>query len=261
MNKNNTNRVRIFLSGCNGRMGRQISQICSETPDLEIVAGFDLNPEASFGYPVYTDPSECKETFDVIVDFSNPAALTALIGLIRDRKSPAVICTTGLDETLKQKLAALSQVAPVFISANMSLGINILVDLARRTARLLYPDYNIEIIEAHHNQKLDAPSGTAMLLADQIKEELDNSVHYMFDRSQTRQKRQTDEIGLHAIRGGSIVGEHQVLFAGPEETLTLSHSAHSRAVFARGALAAARFLQNKEAGSYSMRDLVQSITD
>lgn len=253
-------RTRIFLSGCNGRMGRQISQICGESADLEIVAGYDLLTDSPYGYPVYSDPALSSEEFDCLIDFSNPAALSRLISFIEKRRCPAVICTTGLDESLKQDLARLSGLSPVFISANMSLGINILADLARRSAKLLYPDFDIEIIEAHHNQKLDAPSGTAMLLADQINQELDSGMEYVFDRSQTRKKRQKNEIGLHAIRGGNIVGEHTVLFAGPEENLTLAHSAASRAVFARGALAAARFLKNKEAGSYSMRDLVNTIT-
>lgn len=252
--------TQLFLNGCNGRMGQQISLIVQMMEGLEIVAGSDLDTNSDFGYPVYENPSDCRETFDVLIDFSNPAAIPRLVEFIRARKCPSVICTTGLDEGHKKLLHELSETAPVFISANMSLGINVLVNLARQTAKLLYPEFDIEIIEAHHNQKLDAPSGTAMMLAEEIKDELARPMDFCFDRSQVRQKRGATEIGLHAVRGGNITGDHTVLFAGPEETLELKHHAHSRAVFARGALSAAQFMAGKPAGLYSMKQLVDQFT-
>ena len=250
--------IRLFLNGCNGRMGKTIRSIVDASDDLTIAAGADLNADPSAGFPVYADPRQCGEAFDVVVDFSSPAALPALCDLIESRRCAAVICTTGLDDSLKTRLRQMSLSCPVFISANMSLGINLLIQLARQAAKLLYPDFDLEIIEAHHNQKVDAPSGTALMIADQINEELDQRLSYVYDRSQIRQKRDTRELGIHAIRGGSIVGDHTVLFAGPEETLEIKHQAQSRAVFARGAMAAVRFLAGKPAGFYNMEDLIRS---
>ena len=251
--------IRIFLNGCNGRMGKTIRLIIESSSDMVIAAGSDLHPDPSADFPVYADPGQCSEPFDVIVDFSSPSALPVLCDMIENRHSAAVICTTGLDDSLKNRLRNLSLSCPVFFSANMSLGINLLIQLARQAARLLYPEFDIEIIETHHNQKVDAPSGTALMIADQLNDELDQSLTYVYDRSQVRQKRDTRELGIHAIRGGSIVGDHTVLFAGPEETLEIKHQAQSRAVFARGALAAARFLAGKPAGLYSMEDLIHRI--
>lgn len=248
--------IRIFLNGCNGKMGHEISSIVTTVADMEIVAGADLNTEPLFGYPVHAQPDDCQEDFDVLIDFSNPAALPGLQKLIERKKKPSIICTTGLSDEQKQTLQTLSQTAPIFFSANMSLGINVLANLARQAARLLFPEFDIEIIEAHHNQKVDAPSGTALLLADQVKEILNQPIDYVYDRTPTREKRKLDQIGIHAIRGGNIVGDHTVLFAGPEETIELKHRAQSRAVFARGALSAARFMAGKEPGFYSMEELV-----
>ncbi len=250
--------VKIFLSGCQGRMGRVITDIAAASEDLEIVAGSDLMPSTDGAFPVFADPRDCAVAFDVLVDFSNTAALPAVFGLIRQRQCPAVICTTGLDDTLLAELGQLATLAPIFKSANMSLGVNLMITLARQAARILYPEFDIEIVEAHHNQKLDAPSGTALMIAEKINEELDQQMHLVYDRSQNRQKREKTEIGMHAIRGGSIVGEHTVLFAGQDEVLSLHHSATSRAVFARGALAAARFINGKPTGHYDMNDLVNS---
>jgi 4-hydroxy-tetrahydrodipicolinate reductase len=247
--------ARIFLSGCQGRMGRVIGEIAANTSDLTLVAGSDLKTGPS-AWPVYADPRDCREEFDVLIDFSNPSALPALFGLIRDRRCPSVICTTGLDAALSEELRLLAAVVPLFQSANMSLGINLLVSLVRQSARLLYPDFDIEIIEAHHNQKLDAPSGTALMIAGQINEALAGQMTFVADRSKVRQKRGQQEIGIHAVRGGSIVGEHTVLFAGQDELISIHHSALSRSIFARGALAAARFILNKPAGLYSMKDLI-----
>lgn len=248
--------IRIFLNGCNGRMGQVIAGLVKESPDLVIVAGSDLNQAVSQPFPVFAKAQACDVEFDVIIDFSNPAALPNLFELIRQTKKPAVICTTGLEDAQKNELAQLATQSAVFVSANMSLGINVLISLAQKAAAVLYPGFDIEIIEAHHRQKVDAPSGTALMIAEAINETLDHQLEYTCDRSQVRQKRGDRELGLHAIRGGTIVGEHTVLFAGGEETISIHHSAQSRNVFARGALAAARFLPGKPAGHYDMKDLI-----
>lgn len=248
--------LKIFLSGCQGRMGRVIAEIADCSADLEIIAGSDLVSAPGGKFPVYADPRSCPLDFDVLIDFSNPAALPALLELVRQRRCPAVICTTGLDEQLEGELRELSREVAIFKSANMSLGINLMISLARQAARLLYPEFDIEIIEAHHNQKVDAPSGTALMIAGKINQELDHQLEYVYDRSQVRQKRGKSELGIHAVRGGSIVGEHTVLYAGQDEVFSLHHSATSRNVFARGAIAAARFMAGKPAGLYDMSDLI-----
>lgn len=248
--------LNFFLSGCCGRMGRTIRDVIAERGDDQIVAGFDAKDDPTCPFPIYQDPLLCKESFDVLIDFSSPDALEPLGRLIEQRGCPAVICTTGLDEKQKDKLMALSQIAPIFISANMSLGINLLIDLAKRAAALLYPGFDIEIIEAHHNQKIDAPSGTALMIADRINDVLGGQLKPITDRSQVRQKRGQDELGIHAIRGGTLVGEHTVLFAGPDEVIQIHHSARSRTIFANGAIAAAHFIHGKPAGLYDMDDLL-----
>lgn len=248
--------LKILLSGCNGRMGHVIGAIAAEAPDLEIVAGYDLNADTSLPFPVFSRAADCSVAFDVIIDFSNPAALPGLCELIRRTNKPAVICTTGLDSTLKAELSELARTSAIFESGNMSLGINLLISLAQKAAAILYPGFDIEIVEAHHRMKVDAPSGTALMLADAINQAVDGQLTYVHDRSQIRRQRAGSELGIHAIRGGTIVGEHSVIFAGPEETITLHHSAQSRQVFARGAVAAARFLAGKPAGRYAMKDLI-----
>ena len=226
--------TRIFLSGCRGRMGRVITDIVSKASDLEIVAGSDLTASSDGLFPVFENPNQCTIDFDVLIDFSNPAALPGVFQFIRQKSCPAVICTTGLDEKQEQDLQQLSTAAAIFKSANMSLGINLMINLARQAARLLYPSFDIEIVEAHHNQKVDAPSGTALMIANEINHELGNQMNLVFDRSSVRQKRDSREIGVHAIRGGSIVGEHTVIYAGQDEVFSMHHSATSRDVFARG---------------------------
>lgn len=248
--------IRIFLNGCNGRMGKVIVEMASADEDVTIVAGADPN-QTSVGFPVYACAPECREDFDVIIDFSHISALPDVLRLSSDRQKPLVLCTTGLSEENKKSLFALSEIVPVFYSGNMSLGINVLMRLVKQAASILYPDFDIEIVEAHHNQKLDAPSGTALMIADAVNETLDHKLEYVYDRHDKLQKRDKKEISLHAIRGGSIIGEHQVIFAGSEEILTVSHSAINRNVFARGAIAAAKFMPGKKAGMYSMTDLVE----
>ncbi len=249
----------LFLSGCNGQMGRVIRALLAQSPtDFTIVAGSDVRPDPQSPFPIVSDPEAFQGSFDVIVDFSNPAALAALCRLALRERKPMVICTTGLDQQARDLLAEAARTVPVFLSANMSLGINVLIQLAQKATRLLYPDFDLEIIEAHHNQKIDAPSGTALMIADALETSIDQPMTRVTDRSQKRDKRQPSEIGMHAIRGGSIVGWHTVLLAGPEEVLSIRHEAQSRAVFARGALAAARFLLTQKPGLYDMDDLLQA---
>lgn len=253
--------LRLFLSGCMGRMGRVITDIAASDETLRVVGGSDLKSDASASFPVFSNPLDCTAEsgveFDVLIDFSNPSVLPDLLTMLKERGKLGVICTTGLAADHLAMIDAASQEVPLFRSANMSLGINLLIKLAGDAAALLYPQFDIEIIEAHHNQKIDAPSGTALMLADAVNARLDHALTYVHDRSTVRQKRASNELGLHAIRGGTIVGEHTVLFAGSEEVVSLHHSAQSRAVFARGAVAAARFLAGKPAGLYTMDDLIR----
>lgn len=251
--------LRIFLSGCLGRMGKVITDIISEDNSLKIVAGSDIKTDPGSPFPVYADPNDCQVEFDVLIDFSNPTVLSKLLQLLERTQKPGVICTTGLSPDQIDLIQKLSTRIALFRSANMSLGINLLVKLAKDAAALLYPQFDIEIIEAHHNQKIDAPSGTALMLADAINQRLGgHALTYVNDRSTVRQKRATNELGIHAIRGGTIVGEHTVLFAGSDELIELKHSAQSRAVFARGAIAAARFMAYRCNGLYSMDDLLNA---
>lgn len=248
--------LKIMLRGCNGRMGRAISAICQGRSDAVIAAGVDVNPGKHFEYPVYADPMEFGGKTDVLVDFSRPEGVEGLLGYCVQRALPLVLSTTGFDAEAQAKIEAASLAVPIFQSGNMSLGVNLLIDLVRRAASVLGEDYNIEIIERHHNQKLDAPSGTAYMLYDAISEALPYDPEPVYDRHERRTARPSREIGLHAVRGGTIVGEHEVVLAGRDETITLSHSAISREVFAAGALRAARFLAPKPPGLYNMKDLV-----
>ena len=246
--------IRVILSGCGGRMGKEVARLCAEKEEFQVVAGVDVtNPACAF--PVFTDWAEALPEADVIIDFSFHTAVTALLSYAEKKKMPAVIATTGFTEEEKALIAAASQKIPVFRSANMSIGINLLAELARKAARFL-PDFDVEIVEKHHNQKVDAPSGTALMLADEIASVLPEPSEYIYERHSHMQKRSPNEIGLHSIRGGSIVGEHDVIFAGQGETITLSHQAANREILANGAICAARFLAEKPAGMYSMKDLL-----
>jgi 4-hydroxy-tetrahydrodipicolinate reductase len=248
--------IRILLNGCNGRMGKVITDICSQQDGVTIVAGADANTSAS-SFPVYASVTECTVDFDVILDFSHVLALPAVIQTAQEKNKPLVMCTTGLSLEDKKLLLSLSQKSAVFYSANMSLGVNVLISLSQKAAAALYPDFDIEIVEAHHNQKLDAPSGTALMIAEAVNNTLDHHLVYEYDRHNRLQKREKKELGIHTIRGGSIVGDHSIIFAGPEEVITISHSALTRSVFARGAVAAVRFIFGKPAGMYSMKDIVE----
>lgn len=251
--------TKIILSGALGRMGQAITRLCKNIDDAGIVCGFDIAENKDSDYPVFSDYSKCDIEADVIIDFSNPSNFEKVLSYAKSKKIGCVMCTTGLSEEQKSALKEASGEIPVFFSANMSLGINLLIDLAKRAASLLGDNFDIEIIEKHHNQKLDSPSGTALAIADALNDTLDNSCEYIYDRHSVRKKRDKKEIGLHAVRGGTIVGDHDVLFAGTDEVLTISHHAASRDVFANGAIKAATFLKDKPAGFYSMTDLVNEI--
>lgn len=251
---------KIIMHGCNGKMGQVISQIVAGDETADIVAGIDTRDEGRNSYPVFKDIRECTIAADVIIDFSAAPAVDSLLDYCRDRKIPCVLCTTGLSGEQLLKAEQTAEEVAVLKSANMSLGINLLLKMLKNAAAVLGPaGYDIEVVEKHHNQKLDAPSGTALALADSINEELENAYTYVYDRSQRREKRDAKEIGISAIRGGTIVGEHDVIFAGVDEVITFSHGAYSKSVFAKGAVEAAKFLTGKPAGMYNMSHVIDSI--
>lgn len=248
--------INILLHGCNGKMGHAISNAVAERDNCRIICGVDPFGNSDYDYPVYDSFDKVTEDVDVIIDFSNPALLDALYRFAKENKIPSVICTTGLSDELKDGLIELSKVVPVFFSGNMSLGINLLIELCKKAVAVLGDSFDIEIIEKHHNLKLDAPSGTALMIADGISECLENEPQYVYDRHSYRAQRKKTEIGLHSVRGGTIVGEHSVIFAGNDEVLTLTHQAQSKALFATGSISAAAFLIGKDAGLYDMSDML-----
>lgn len=248
--------LNIILSGCNGKMGRVITESIDARENMEIVAGVDVEPVMQSYFPVFTSISDFKGQADVIIDFSHPSALEEILAFAQQSGTPAVIATTGFSPAQIERIHQASQKVALFFSANMSLGVNLLISLAQKAAAVLSPEYDIEILEAHHNQKIDAPSGTAMMLADSISEVLSEPYKYVYDRHSQRKKRDKREIGIHAVRGGTIVGEHEILFAGRDEVIKLSHKAYSKNIFAVGAINAAAFLAGKPAGLYDMSDLV-----
>ena len=247
---------RIVLSGCNGKMGRVISRVISETPDIEIIAGIDVNTASAEQYPIYSKPMDFEGEADVIIDFSHPSALSSILKLATTQKIPAVIATTGLSSSQIEELKEASKIIPIFFTANMSLGVNLIIELAKKAAAILYSNFDIEIIEKHHNQKLDAPSGTALMIADEISASLPAEPQYVFDRHSQRKKRDKNEIGIHAIRGGTIVGEHEIIFAGLDEIVEIKHSAMSKEIFATGAIRAAIYLSDQKPGFYNMSNIV-----
>lgn len=251
--------TKIILNGCNGKMGQVITRLVSEDDSSEITAGFDINDSVENSYPVYTNPSDFTGEADVVIDFSHPSSLTGILNFCKAKKLPIIICTTGLSVEQKAEFTEASKEIPVFFSANMSLGINLLIALAKKAAKLLEGNFDIEIVERHHNQKIDAPSGTALAIADAIDETLSYPAEYVYDRHSVRRKRKKTEIGLHAVRGGTIVGDHEIIFAGNDEVIELKHSAASKEVFAVGAVKAAKFMTGKSAGMYSMNDLMENI--
>lgn len=250
--------VRVLMHGCNGRMGRVITELAAKDNAVEIVAGVDKFTETANAYPVFDSIEKCDVECDVVIDFSNASAVDGLLDHCVEKQIPVVLCSTGLSEAQLQKVKEASEKVAVLKSANMSLGINLLLKLLQNAAKVLGPaGYDIELVERHHNQKLDAPSGTAIALADSINDALDHEYTYVYDRSQVRQKRDAKEIGISAVRGGTIVGEHEVIFAGVDEVIEFSHTAYSRSVFGKGALEAGKFLAGKPAGLYNMGDVIQ----
>ena len=251
--------VRIIMHGCCGHMGQVISGLAAQDESAQIVAGVDRYNNGKMEYPVYGTLEECREEADVIIDFSNAAAVDGLLDYCAEKQIPVVLCTTGLSEAQLEKVEETGRRVAVLRSANMSLGINMLLKLLQDAAKVLAPaGYDMEIVERHHKLKLDAPSGTAIALADSLNEAMDGQYHYVYDRSQVRQRREEKEIGISAVRGGTIVGEHEVIFAGPDEVIEFKHTAHSKAVFGKGALEAAKFLAGKPAGKYGMADVINS---
>lgn len=249
---------KIILVGCNGRMGQMITGLAAEDDSVEIVAGVDIADNRINVYPVFTDITECDAKADVIINFSSPKGIEKVIDYAVDRQIPLVECSTGLSEKQTAYLKEAGKKVAVLRSANMSVGVNLLLKLVKEAAKRLADEgFDIEIVEKHHNQKLDAPSGTALALADSINEAMDNQYEYVYDRSQVRQKRGKKELGISAVRGGTIVGEHDVIFAGSDEVVTFSHTAYSRGVFAKGSLVAAKYLTGKGAGLYDMADVLQ----
>ncbi len=247
--------TRIILSGCCGKMGRNVINSVNQRKDCEIVAGIDIVDDSNIGFPVFQSYNELEVKADVIIDFSNPALLSSMLEYALKSNTAVVLATTGLSDNQIKEVEDASNVIPVFFSYNMSLGVSLLCELSKTAAKILGNDFDVEIIEAHHNQKIDAPSGTAIMLANAVKEEMPDA-YFEYDRHSKREKRHTNEIGIHSIRGGTIVGEHQVIFAGNDEIVTLSHSARSKAIFSQGAVNAAVFLSGKESGIYNMSDIV-----
>lgn len=250
--------VRAIMFGCNGKMGQVISGIIAKDENIELVAGVDTWMGRANPYPVFASLKECDVEADVVIDFSNAAAVDELLDTCVLKKLPVVLCTTGLSTEQLEKASEASKSVAVLRSANMSLGINLLMKVLKEVTAVLAPaGFDIEIVEKHHNQKLDAPSGTAIALADAINESLDHSYSYNYDRSQKREKRAKEEIGIVAVRGGTIVGQHDVIYAGEDEVIEIQHTAYSKAVFGKGAVEAAKFLAGKEAGMYDMSDVIQ----
>lgn len=251
--------IKVIMHGCNGKMGQVITGIIAQDPDMEIVAGIDASNHIQNTYPVFANIAECNIEADVVIDFCAAAAVDGLLAYCMEKKLPCVLCTTGLSEAQIAAVEAASAKTAILRSANMSLGVNMLLNILKKAADVLAPaGFDIEIVEKHHNQKVDAPSGTALALADSINEELGNQYEYVYDRSQVRQKRSDKEIGITSVRGGTIVGDHDVIFAGTDEVVTFSHRAYSKAIFGKGAVQAAKYLAGKPAGRYEMSDVIEA---
>ncbi len=250
--------VKIAITGANGKMGNVIARLVAERDNCTVIAGIDLNDIQNGKFPIVKYPSELPEKPDVIIDFSHPSALDDLLSYCTINNVPLVAATTGYTQEEIAKIKKTAEQIPIFFTFNMALGINLLVELGKRAVNILGGQYDIEIVEKHHNQKKDAPSGTAIMIAEALNGELDNKMKYVYDRHNVRKAREANEIGMHAIRGGTIVGEHDIIFAGHDEVITLSHSAGSKEVFANGSINAAIFLSECENGLYDMSDLLKN---
>ncbi len=249
--------TKVIMLGCNGRMGQMITEMISQDDECQIVAGVDIFTEKENSYPVFSKIEDCQIDADAIIDFSSANEFEKRMDYAVEKQIPIIVCSTGLSEEQLAYMKKASEKVAVLKSANMSLGVNLLLKLVKEAAQKLAADgFDVEIVEKHHNQKLDAPSGTALALADSINEAMNGQYEYVFDRSQVRQKRGKKELGISAVRGGTIVGEHDVIFAGTDEVVTFSHTAYSRAVFAKGSITAAKYIKGKPAGMYDMSDVL-----
>lgn len=249
--------TKIIMHGCNGKMGQTIAGLIANDDDITLAAGVDACDEGKNSFPVFTSISQCNVEADVVIDFSAAPAVDALLEYCVREQIPCVLCTTGLSEAQLEKVREASEKVAILKSANMSLGINMLLKLLKEAASILAPaGFDVEIVEKHHRLKVDAPSGTALALGDSVNEALGNEYAYVFDRSQRRERRPQKEIGFSAVRGGTIVGDHDVIFAGADEVVTFSHTAYSKAVFGKGAIQAAKFLKGKPAGLYDMSHVI-----
>ena len=249
--------VKILMHGCNGRMGQVITGLVKEDENATITAGVDVYDGIKNDYPVFSKLQDVNVDFDVIIDFSTASVIDGLLDYCEAVKKPVVLCTTGLSEEQIKKAKKVSETVAVLRSANMSIGVNVIMKLLREAVAKLAPEgFDVEIVEKHNNQKLDAPSGTAIALADVMNDEMGGCYEYIYDRSQVRKKRDKKELGISAVRGGNIVGEHDVIFAGTDEVITISHSAHSKAIFAKGSIAAAKYIFDKKPGMYDMSDVM-----
>ncbi len=249
--------LNIILHGCNGKMGKTLQRIISQEPDMCVAAGIDNNMgDEPLPFKFYMSPLDCEAKGDVVIDFSHHAAVEELLAFCVKAKVPVVIATTALSDQILEQISKASEEIPVFHSANMSLGINVLSKMLKAAVPILESDFNVEIIEKHHNKKVDSPSGTAILLANSVNEAAAHKKEYIYGRHSKNDQCELSQLGIHAVRGGSIPGEHTVLFAGPDEVIELTHTAYSKEVFARGALKAAQFIVSKGNGLYSMEDMV-----
>ena len=250
--------VKVILNGASGAMGKVVADLISADPDMEVVVGVDRRSDMDAAFPIMDNINKVNVAADVVIDFSSVEAADELLDFIEQKKIPAVICTTGLSDTQIDRINELSSVSPILRSANMSLGINILSKvLAEVAPKLKKAGFDIEIVEAHHRRKLDAPSGTALLLADSINSSMDEKLEYTYDRSDRHEPRRENEIGISSVRGGTIVGDHDVIFAGEDEVISFNHRAYSRKIFANGAIAAAKFLLGESNGLYDMSDVIK----
>ena len=249
--------IKVIMHGCNGRMGQTITGLLSNDTEARIVAGVDMVDCRDNGYPVFTNLADCNVEADVVIDFASSKAVDGLLDYCVERQIPVVLCTTGLSNEQLLHVEEASKKVAVLKSGNMSLGINTMAKVMKAVTKVLTDaGVDVEIVEKHHNQKIDAPSGTALMLADAVNEQLNNEYEYCYDRSQIREKRPEKQIGISAVRGGSIVGEHEVIFAGTDEVLEFKHTAYSKAIFAKGAVQAAKFLKGQKVGMYSMKDVI-----
>jgi 4-hydroxy-tetrahydrodipicolinate reductase len=250
--------LKMIISGCNGYMGRTVARLAAADAGIEVVAGFDINTAKTDAFPVYADPMEFGGQADVAVDFSSPAALDGLLRYCAAKKLPLVLCTTGHSAQQLDAVREASAKTPIFKTGNLSVGINLIADLIKRTCAFLGDGFDVEIVERHHRRKVDAPSGTALMLADAAKSSLPFEPDYVFERQSVRQPRGKAEIGISSVRGGTIVGEHEIIFAGLDEVIEIKHTAYSRDVFAVGAVRAAKFLAGvKKPGMYDMNDVLK----